>query len=164
MSTPITKFYHAENSNRTIKSKGVNFYFTPYQLLAGTWHGLYKTAKANEQEALDELIKDPISAVTAVDEKEYVRCLQKKAHNEQRSGTWNAPQPPPPTTSRLEDAVTAGSPVTSELTPVPPDRQPITSVESALSVGSVTTGAALPGQEGNDPEPLNLPPIGVDLS
>lgn len=163
--SPSPKFYHAENANRIIRFKGQAFQFWPYQHLGGSWYGVLRVDDTKQQAALDELIQDPMSAVTAIDQKQYALCLQKKAHNDQRSGILSAPQPPPPTTGRIPDVSVVGSPVTSELPPPAPEIKPLGTVEDALSVGNVTNGSPTT----DAPARLDLPPIGntttgVDLS
>jgi hypothetical protein len=136
------KFYHAENSNRLIRSKGKLFAFKSYSHLGGTWYGTFKTDNAAEQEALSLLTANPLSAVTEIDEAEYERCEQKKTGNEKRSGTLNMPQPPEPTTSRLQDALPVGTPVTSELPTPDSGTAKVLTTDEILTTGTVATGEA----------------------
>jgi hypothetical protein len=77
--TPAKKFYEAHNSNRLIKSQGLQFQFSPYQHSGGTWMGTYAAEKPNEIAALDALVAEGKSAVYPLTEEEYANCQKKKA-------------------------------------------------------------------------------------
>lgn len=71
--TTNPKFYHAENSNRTIMSRGIGFQFDPYMQHGGTWFGLFETDKPEFIGALDELVSQNRTAITEISKEEFER-------------------------------------------------------------------------------------------
>ena len=78
-SEPKMKYYQAMNSNRLIKSDGIQFSFSPYQHVGGTWFGTFATDKSEEILALDKLVTGETSPVTELTKEQYDDCLKKKA-------------------------------------------------------------------------------------
>lgn len=135
---PITKFYEAHNSNRPISAGGLQFSFSPYAHLAGTWMGTYKTSDPKEIVALDELVKKgKIYDMTA---EVYDNCMKKKAFSLQNLGpslihSEAASQSHP--SARLAEVQD-----TEPLAPLPP------AIESAASIQLGET--KMPGAEGEN--------------
>lgn len=71
-----TRYFHADNSNRTIESQGYQFRFEPYQQFAGTWRGTYAAATEGEQIALSALAAS--TGVTEITAEEYEDKTKKK--------------------------------------------------------------------------------------
>jgi hypothetical protein len=163
MNTTNTRYFHAENSNRYISR--LRLAFTQYQMLGGSWHGVYATSRKEELEALEVEVKNQRSAVTEISAEEYGRCLQKKTRSDRGSAIMNVPQPPSSTTGILGDVPPVGAPVETELTgpPLAPGSIPARSEAEALTVGDVSTGAT----ETQAPVPPvggGTPGAGADLS
>jgi len=76
---PVKKFYEAQNSNRIIKSNGLEFSFSPYAHVGGTWMGTFATDVPEQIEALDKLLATGKSAIYSLTEEQYANCLKKKA-------------------------------------------------------------------------------------
>ncbi len=142
------KFYHAENSNRTITSEKIAFNFEPVQLFAGTWRGVYEAKTEDEIKALDALVSDKRSAVTVLSEDEY---RKKKKSAPSNSENWA----PLPDTKAADQRIIPGTAVLVE-SPGPenqPDPKPIVtgepvkSLDGALVVGKVP-GASRKPEEG----------------
>lgn len=70
-STVEPRFYHAENSNRVIKSGGTNFIFDPYSQFGGTWRGVYMTDRDSEIVSLNAVVSNQASGVTEISQSEY---------------------------------------------------------------------------------------------
>jgi hypothetical protein len=149
------RYFHADNSNRLIQGDGKSFQFHSYQLLHGSWSGVYATKDEQELKALEGLVANPKSAVTEISAQEYERCRQKKISSDKSSTLLIAPAPPGPMTSMVQDAIGAGSTVE---TVIPGPEQPIVAapVADPISIGNVTTGAT----EVAAPTPIQ----GADLS
>lgn len=134
------KFYHAENSNRIIQGKsGRPFTFEPYNFLGGSWFGIYRTDKAPEISALDELVKDEKSAVTEISQEEYAKCAGKKHLLPESFRSSNNVSV---TTDQSAAALVVGAPVSSVLSP--PPSASVESVEDVLKVEAVASTGNTP--------------------
>ncbi len=72
------KFFHADNSNRVIKSQGYQFRFQGYEPLGGIWRGTYSTQDEGEIIALRALVDNPRNGVSEIDQAEYEATSKKK--------------------------------------------------------------------------------------
>lgn len=171
MNTSPVRYFHAENCNRFIRAGGRLFNFIAYAHLGGTWLGTFQTAEPKDHEAIKELLDDPKSAVTEIDEAEYLRCASKKVEGDRRSGTLSLPQTTQaPTQGLIPSAPPVGVPVEPEMTrpePVIPEGTPLTSPEQVVSIGVVATGlTAASVADSQAPTPVAEPAKvdGVDLA
>ena len=129
-----TKFYTAVNCNRLFHADEKEIQFEPSMLVAGVWHGTYKTDDKDIQKALkDEL------GVSEVTEQEWIETTQKKIippgeFNPLRS--LSSAKAEPPNLTQVEDA----GPVQSVLQKQADDAAkaaevPEVSVDVALATG-----------------------------
>lgn len=107
---PVTKFYHAENTNRFLVGPNkTKFSFDSYKVLAGNWRGVYRSSNPEEQAELDVMVADPKFGVKAITEAEYLAALQKKSPlvKDLKPLEPVNPQKPPPRVAELAAKVSA---------------------------------------------------------
>lgn len=136
------KFYHAENCNRRIATKDFTFAFEPYDYLAGTWRGILATDDPAHQTALESLVADPRSAVTALSAQEYAAKAKKK----HRDAVVNYS---PLLVERVKSPLVQGKPVEVAAERPSPDlpqaevkAAPLSKAQDALKIGEVSTSPA----------------------
>lgn len=85
-SKPARKHYEAHNSNRAIRGETLDFHFSPYAHLGGTWMGTYSTENPKEIAELDKLVESKKVAVYSMTDLEYENALKKKGQSLQNLG------------------------------------------------------------------------------
>lgn len=139
------KFYHAENCNRRFRVAGKEFIFPAYDLVAGCWMGTYATADAEEQAALDILVRDKTTAVTEISQERYESHAKKKPTVQPVSfKISNAPPSLTNMDARIADSrplahLVGGQDPDYQAPPAPPSSEPLPDVETALVLGLVQT-------------------------
>lgn len=73
------QFYHAENTNRSIRAGNARFNFESYLCIGGTWQGVYTSENETEISLLDQLASDPRTSVSKISQEEYEKAAQKKS-------------------------------------------------------------------------------------
>lgn len=130
------KFYHAQNANRTIAGQR----FEVYSTIGGTAWGVLATTEDAVVKELDQLVQDPKSAVTAIDEAEYEASVKKKLPSFvtlNPSATISAPKPEPASIKGSGAAVVTEEPVA----PVVEIKTVVETTEDALKLAEVEPAA-----------------------
>ena len=137
----MRKCYEADNSNRRIRSQGMDFPFNNYDIVAGSWRGVYVSEDPAEIAALDALTADPRNAVKEIPESEYEAKAKKKLTPLSPSNDWN-PQLAPQAALRGKGAEVVEGAKAAE--PLATPATPIASIEDALVVDSVQSSHVEP--------------------
>ena len=132
-----TKYYSAVNCNRLFTAGENNekeIVFEPNALIAGVWHGTYKTDDKEEHQALK---KEKEVGVSEISEKEWMELTQKKtipAGEFNPLSSLSSAKAEPPTLTQVESAGPVQSVVEAkaEAEAALPD----VSVDEALVVGA----------------------------
>lgn len=135
----MTKYYHAENCNKRIKSGKTDFLFEVYGQFQGVWLGIFATDDEQQQAALDNLAATPSSAVTAISEADYQVNLKKK-WLDTRAAKLPSQEPKAPAHLLGKVAAVADKPSPGPVNSAPVILKPVElpeSVESVIKVGKV---------------------------
>jgi hypothetical protein len=124
-----TKYYHAENCNRRIANGGQEFRFEPYALFGGTWRGVFATADAGQQSALDRLASDKRSAIREIKEADYLKFHGSLPEH------LKGYNPPPDQGERKTPVIEAAITPTPSGQPAIVDREPEQVVEEPVPTG-----------------------------
>jgi hypothetical protein len=128
----MRKWFKAENTNRAIRSHGMQFVFDNYGQMAGTWRGVFTTADDTEIAALSALANDCRQPVWEIAEEEYNSLLQKKTMTP--PSVLSAPSVPV-VESRHGDAPVVAEKPKSPAPPETPKPAPVVeSIESLLKI------------------------------
>lgn len=131
----MSTFYHVTNCNRTIRAGALSFNFVPYEH-TGCWLGVYEATDPAEIAALDGLVADKKSGVTAITQNEYHDALKKKKQASQGYSNSLASSAPNPSESAAAPSV--GQPVDTNPSPAPVETvAPLSSVSEAIPVVKV---------------------------
>lgn len=139
---PPTKWYHAKNATRRIRAGGVTLEFKPYALIGGCWFGALETNDPEKVAALDALVEDKLSGVTALTQVEYLDIIKKNPTSEAPT-SFQASPPRPKTGSETrvaesrKSAVVVENPGADLAPPATPPGEPV-SADAALVVGEIT--------------------------
>jgi hypothetical protein len=126
-------FYHSTNCSLPIFTPGVALTFLPYTT-APSVMGVLATDKPEEIAALDGLVKQPKSTVTAIDLSEYNRALkQKRVAHDSYAPTIMANTPTPGLAQRPPSAPVDTNPAGEPELPI----VPLASTADALTVVKV---------------------------
>lgn len=153
----MIKYYRAENAGRII----AGIVFTIYDIVAGSAVGVYATEDKSQIEALDNLTKDPKSAVTEISQADYDSAIEKKKLTHV-SEAWNylsPPQPQAPTHLKGRGVVVVSDEPAEEVEAPVEIKEHVESVDDALKVGQVSPPA--PEQVEPVSEPV-VPPAPQD--
>ncbi len=145
---PTPRYFHIVNCNRDFTGPP-KVRFTPYDFIAGTQVGLFKSTDAAEQEYLAKLVAEKIG-ITEISEKEFCEILklpvpaaieQKNDLAVEREAESTPPSPPTPVAAlSIEDK--PGVLVEQlEAAPAPVSSEPVDGV-AAIEVGDVSATAA----------------------
>jgi hypothetical protein len=129
------KFFHADNSNRVIKSQGYEFRFDGYDVFAGLWRGTYATKDEGEIIALRALVDNPSTAVTEIDQAAYEQ-LSKKNVTQPTTSTPYKQHPAYPAQIKQSPAVLVEDPSQLPDAPAPLGALP-ENLDGILRLGTV---------------------------
>jgi hypothetical protein len=140
---PSRQFYHTENCNRLIRHGGHQFAFQPYEMLGGTWCGIFATENPDEIKVLDELVNDKNSAVTSINAEEFELCSEKKARAARGNLNTSLVQPEPTPAPDVSASAVGGpgEPVETNPDAEPPASAPLENAEAAVTTAIVAAPA-----------------------